>query len=177
MLYSKKIAVCHGNREYDYQTLAERILRLGNSLLCDFHVCPGDRIAILCQNIPAFLEAMYAIPSVGGVLVPLNARLAPPELEYMIRHSGTTVLIVQDELLPRVSSGVKEIVKMIQVNDYCLSHASDNDAFCCQYENLVQKTEVRYLWNDMPLTTDENALLSINYTSGSTGSLSHLFFL
>ncbi|KAG2225869.1 hypothetical protein INT45_007113, partial [Circinella minor] len=169
MLYSKKIAVIYGDREYDYQTLADRILRLANSLLYNFHVRPGDRIAILCQNIPASLEAMYAIPSVGCVLVPLNTRLAPPEIEYVIKHSGATVLIVQDEILPRVSSSVKEIVKLIHVNDYCFSPTSNNVACCCQYEDLVQKTEVRYQWNDLPLTTDENALLSINYTSGSTG--------
>ncbi|KAI9275466.1 hypothetical protein BDA99DRAFT_495544 [Phascolomyces articulosus] len=169
MVYSKKTAIIHKKREYDYETFADRVLHLANALIHSFHVRPGDRVAILCQNIPAYIEAMYAVPSVGGILVPFNARLIQPEIEYMIKHSGATLLIVQDVFLTNVSLKVKEMVKMIHVNDYCDNNDHPHLDYCCQYEQLVQKTDILSQWNDLPLTVDENAILSINYTSGSTG--------
>ncbi|KAI9499621.1 hypothetical protein BDB00DRAFT_794835 [Zychaea mexicana] len=164
MVYRNKTAVIHGDRSFDYETLADRALRLANLLIHGFDVHPGDRVAILCQNIPAFLEAKYAVPAAGAVMVPLNTRLAGPEIEYVVKHSGASVLLVQDDLLPRVSAGVKEAVKMIHVADY-QNHGDPP----CQYEQLLQNTKTVLGWNDLPLTTDENALISINYTSGSTG--------
>ena len=164
MVYRKKTAVIHGDRSFDYGTLADRTLRLANLLIHDFNVQPGDRVGILCQNVPAFLESLYAIPSIGAVMVPLNTRLAQPEVDYVIKHSGASVLIVQDELLSRVSSVVKERVKLIHVADY-QNHGDPP----CPYEQLLQNTNTVLGWSDLPLTTDENALISINYTSGSTG--------
>ncbi|KAI7851871.1 hypothetical protein BDC45DRAFT_514531 [Circinella umbellata] len=164
MVYRNKTAVIHGDRSFDYETLADRTLRLANLLKTDYNVQPGDRVGILCQNVPAFLESLYAIPSIAAVMVPLNTRLAQPEIEYVVNHSGISVLIVQDELFSRLSPAVKEKVKLIRVAD----HQNHGDP-PCPYEQLLQNTTTVFKWNDLSLTTDENALISINYTSGSTG--------
>lgn len=162
MIYKNKVAVIDGDRQFTYQTLADRVHRLANVLIDQYGVQQGDRVAILCQNIPAFLESKYAIPAAGGVLVPLNTRLAAAEIDYVIAHSGASVLIVQQDLLSRVSPKTRQQVKMITVE-------TDSTKLCA-YEQLIQScTKPRLSWNALPLTQDENALLSINYTSGSTG--------
>lgn len=56
-------------------------------------VSPGDRVAYLGPNHPAFVETMFATLALGGVFVPLNFRLAAPELTYMLGDSGTSVLV------------------------------------------------------------------------------------
>ena len=165
MVYADKTAVIHGDRSYDYKTLADRVLRLANLLIQSYGVKPGDRVAVLCQNVPAFLDANFGIPAAGAILVPLNTRLTQPEIEYIITHSGASVLIVQEELLDRVSPKVLSTVKAaIKVANY----QNKGDA-PCPYEQKLYNTKIELLWNDLPLTTDENAVLSINYTSGSTG--------
>ncbi|KAI8137853.1 hypothetical protein BJV82DRAFT_633487 [Fennellomyces sp. T-0311] len=164
MVYRNKTAVIHGDRSYDYETLADRVLRLANLLIHDFGVKKGDRVAILCQNVPAFLEAKYAIPATGAIMVPLNTRLAQPEIDYVVNHSGASVLLVQDDLWSRVSPSVQESVKIIHVADY--QNKGDPP---CQYEQLLKGSKTVLGWNDLPLTTDEHAVISINYTSGSTG--------
>ena len=161
MVYRTKLAMIDGDRQFTYQELADRVHRFANVLIDQYGVQPGDRVAILCQNIPAFLESKYAVPAAGGIMVPLNTRLAAAEIEYVITHSGASVLIVQEELLSRVSPKMRQQVKMITVQQ---------DTALCAYEQLIKScTKPRLSWNALPLTQDENALLSINYTSGSTG--------
>ncbi|KAI7878241.1 acetyl-CoA synthetase-like protein [Lichtheimia hyalospora FSU 10163] len=161
MVYRTKLAMIDGDRQFTYQELADRVHRFANVLIDQYGVQPGDRVAILCQNIPAFLESKYAVPAAGGIMVPLNTRLAAAEVEYVITHSGASVLIVQQELLSRVSPKIRQQVKMITVQQ---------DTTLCAYEQLIKScTKPRLSWNALPLTQDENALLSINYTSGSTG--------
>ncbi|KAI9491258.1 hypothetical protein BDB00DRAFT_767249, partial [Zychaea mexicana] len=172
MVYRNKTAVIHGDQAYDYETLADRVLQLANVLIQDFHVRPGDRVAVLCQNTPAYLEATFAVPAAGCILVPLNTRLAPPENEYLIKHCGATVLIIQEQHLSRITPGVKETIKMIRVADQ-----QNPGQPSCQYELLLQEKKKKeeasgtmlMKWNELPLTTDENALITINYTSGSAG--------
>ncbi|MDZ7782234.1 MAG: AMP-binding protein [Halioglobus sp.] len=59
----------------------------------------GDRIAVLAWNCPAFIELIYAASAAASILVPLNARLAPAELAWQLRHSGATVLFADPDLL------------------------------------------------------------------------------
>lgn len=160
MVFARRPAVQHGNHfRIDYATLAERVRKFANVLLDTYKVEKGDRVAILCQNIPAFVEANFAIPSAGCVLVPLNTRLTAPEISYVLEHSGASVLLVQDDLRRLVPDSTA--VRIIAVSD----HYDPS----CEYEQLLAKAAAPRVWDQLPLTTDENALISINYTSGSTG--------
>ena len=60
----------------------------------------GDRVATLMWNHHAHLEAYFGIPIAGGVLHPLNLRLAPSEIAYIANHAQDRFLIVDDVLLP-----------------------------------------------------------------------------
>src|SRR6476646_5064961 len=85
-------AVVNGARRYDWRTLAGRVNRFANRLR-DLGLQKHDRVAILCPNTPAILEAHFAIPAAGGIIVALNTRLSPPEIDYILRHSAATFLI------------------------------------------------------------------------------------
>lgn len=61
--------------------------------------CPGERVGVLAWNCPEFVELIYAVPASGRILVPLNARLAPPELAYQLESAGVTTLFADSGLL------------------------------------------------------------------------------
>lgn len=166
MVYTHRTAIIHRQKTFTYLQLAERVKMLANVLIDVYKVKPGDRVGILCQNIPAFTEAQYAIPAIGAISVPMNTRLAAKEIEYVADHSGVSVLIVQTEFLDRLTETTKNAshVKLIEVAD---SEDTSQDP----YETILNNNSVnpRLNWNDFPTVADENEVISINYTSGSTG--------
>jgi fatty-acyl-CoA synthase len=85
-------ALIFGDEVTTYAQLRDRIARLASGLMSR-GVGPGDRVAYLGPNHPAFVETMFATHLLGAVFVPLNARLAGPEVDYMLRHSGATALV------------------------------------------------------------------------------------
>lgn len=87
-----KVAVVHGERTLTYRELHDRPRRLATTL-SGRGVGPGDRVAFLGENSPAFLETMVAAGTLGAVLVPLNTRLAVPEIRYQLEDAGVSVLI------------------------------------------------------------------------------------
>src|SRR5512143_2777210 len=60
----------------------------------------GDRVATLCWNHYAHLEAYFGIPIAGGVLHTLNLRLHPDDIAYIAAHAGDRFIIIDDVLLP-----------------------------------------------------------------------------
>jgi fatty-acyl-CoA synthase len=87
-----RVAVVHDRREWTYAEVAERATRMAH-VLAAHGVEAGDRVAYLGPNHPAFLETLFATGLLGAVFVPLNTRLAAPELEYILRDSGAAVLV------------------------------------------------------------------------------------
>src|SRR3954468_12943195 len=66
--------------------------------LDEMGVDPGERVAVVSPNAARLLELFYAVPSSGRVLVPINFRLRSEEVEYIVEHSGATVLLVDPSL-------------------------------------------------------------------------------
>lgn len=87
-----RIAVVHDGRRITYRELHERVTRLAH-VLRGRGVGHGDRVAYLGPNHPAFLETLFAAGTLGAVFVPLNTRLAGPELAFILSHSGAAVLV------------------------------------------------------------------------------------
>jgi fatty-acyl-CoA synthase len=153
-VYPDKVAVVHGERRYSYRDLGERVNRMSSALVAA-GIEPGDRVAFLAPNIPALLEAHYAVPAAGGVLVALNTRLAPAELAAIIEHSGARLLFVDHELEPLVAATPVDKVRIADTgapDDPYESFLAAGAPEPCDYE-----------------VTDEEATISINYTSGTTG--------
>src|SRR3989304_4809679 len=84
-VFPDKTAVIHGARRYTYRQLQERVNRLANGLRAA-GLAKQDRVAFICPNIPAMLEACYGVPVTGFSLNVFNARLNAPEIGYILQH-------------------------------------------------------------------------------------------
>jgi fatty-acyl-CoA synthase len=118
----------------------------------------GDRAAVLAPNVSAMLELHYAVPGVGAVLVPLNTRLAAPEYAYILEHSGAGVVFGYRGLEQALTGALAQMSKPPRV--VWIEESWDGE-----YEELIESATAR----DLRRPRDERSLLSINYTSGTTG--------
>jgi long-chain acyl-CoA synthetase len=85
-------AIRHGAESIDYEQLHARTLALGGNLL-QRGLVPGDRVAFVLANSPRVLETIYGCFAAGLVVVPINARLHPREIAYIVENSGSRALI------------------------------------------------------------------------------------
>ena len=76
------LATVFRERRFTWGEVAWRVAGIAGGL-ARLGVGPGDRVAILALNSDRYWEAMYAIPGMGATMVPLNTRLAPPELSLI----------------------------------------------------------------------------------------------
>jgi fatty-acyl-CoA synthase len=152
-IFADRTAVVDGDRVFTYADLAARTKALSGALAAR-RVAPGDRVAALCTNSHAMLELHHAVPRSGAVLVPLNIRLAEPELAYILEHSGSRLLVATAEL-----TGVAHRLGR-QLNLPVLEAGGADSPY---EQELAAASPVERA----PL--DERSLLAINYTSGTTG--------
>lgn len=156
-IYPDKIAIIHENRRYSYKFFEERVNRFANRLK-GLGLKKHERVAFLCPNIPALLEAHFAIPMAGGILVPINTRLNTEEVSYILQHSGARFLFVDTELKPLLE-GI-EVGEMIVVEVHDTGNSDD------PYEIFLSEGSAE------PVETvldDEEEPITLNYTSGTTG--------
>jgi len=96
-LAGDRVAVIDRDRTLDYRGLEERCARLAQ-VLSAAGVRPGSRVALLLGNRSAFLEAVFAAARLGALSVPINARLAPPEITGLFDDCTPSALIYEDAL-------------------------------------------------------------------------------
>jgi fatty-acyl-CoA synthase len=163
-VFREKVAIIHGDEQITYPQFASRVNRLASALRAA-GVQRGDRVAVLLPNIPEMLEANFGVPLSGGVLVAINTRLKTDEIVYILNHSGATVLIVDSELAPLLEPGLKDIPALATI---VTVHDTDAGAHLPgpDYEAFLDNGSAQDL--DWPLD-DEDQVISINYTSGTTG--------
>jgi len=152
-VYAERPAYADDRRTYNYRELGRRSDRLAGALR-HLGVGPGDRVSVLCPNTNVALEAHFGVPACGAVLNALNTRLSANEIRHIVAHAGSKVLIVDRELqeLARDAVGTHEITMIV---------AGGNED---EYEERLDQAEpFRYQ------VADEWSLLSLNYTSGTTG--------
>ena len=80
-----------------YREVAHRV-RAVQAGLDELGIAPGERVAVVSPNAARLLELFYAVPSSGRILVPINFRLRLEEVEYIVEHSGASVLLVDPAL-------------------------------------------------------------------------------
>lgn len=98
-----KEALFFEDRPISYLQFHRRIYQLCH-LFINFGVQRGDRVAVLLYNCPQYLEIFFSLSKIGAILVPLNWRLAGPELESIIRDSGSRLLIFEPDFESVVAS-------------------------------------------------------------------------
>src|SRR5579862_9490645 len=78
-----------------YGEMATRAAALGRGL-AGHGVGRGDVVALLSYNCPEFLEALFAANSLGAIAMPINWRLAAPEVRYILEHSESRAIVCDD---------------------------------------------------------------------------------
>jgi fatty-acyl-CoA synthase len=156
-VFPDKTAVVHGARRYTYRQLEERANRLASGLRAAGlrHL---DRVAFICPNTPAMLEAHFGVPAAGLVLVPINTRLNSDEIGYILKHSGAKFVFVDHEL--------EGLVKPIDLTGVRVIRVDDTGAPGDPYEDFLAAASSEPC---EPWLEDELETISINYTSGTTG--------
>src|ERR1700761_4497643 len=107
-LHSAREAVVDGELRLTYEQFFDRCDRW-SSALQGLGVAQGDRVATIAPNTHAQLEAFYAVPQIGAVLVPINYRLTPEDFVYIVNHSGARVLCVHSDYLDAVEGVRKQL--------------------------------------------------------------------
>src|SRR5713101_1950588 len=97
-LYPEREAVVDGDLRLSYEQFFDRC-DAWSAALQALGVKQGDRVAYIAPNTHAQLESFYAVPQIGAVLVPLNYRLTADDFEYIITHSGATVVCAHEDFL------------------------------------------------------------------------------
>jgi fatty-acyl-CoA synthase len=157
-LYADREAVVDGVLRLTYEQFFGRCDQWSSALQA-LGVKRGDRVAYIAPNTHAQLESFYAVPQIGAVLVPINYRLSPDEFAYIINHSGATVLCAHQDHLECVDGIRPELPGVAHF--VALEGAS---AGWLDYETLLGKASPGF---ERP-AIQENDLLTINYTSGTT---------
>ncbi len=92
-------AVALGRRPFaDHAGLCMRAARLAGGMQERFRIQPGDRVAIFARNLPEYVEIMLACWWHGLAAVPVNAKLHPRELAWILEHSGSALLFASEDL-------------------------------------------------------------------------------
>ena len=160
-LHSSREAVVDGELRLTYEQFFDRCDRW-SSALQGLGVTPGDRVATIAPNTHAQLEAFYAVPQLGAVLVPINYRLTPEDFAYIVNHSGATVVCVHSDYLAAVDD-VRD--QMPDVKHFVAFEGAEGgrDGWL-DYEAAIAAADPGFARPEI----GERDLLSINYTSGTT---------
>ena len=166
-VFPAKTAVVYGELRWSYEEFAGEVGRLAGALRRS-GVEPGDRVAFLAPNVPALLAAHFAVPMLGAVLVAINTRLNPAEVGYILNHSGARWVFADPELADRVSGGPEPLTAVPT-----LVNVPDPEAGLLATP-LDGPSYAEFLAGADPLPIesqldDEDRVLAINYTSGTTG--------
>ena len=157
-------ALVFRDREYSYRALADRIDALASALR-ERGVGVGDRVAYLGNNHPSYVESLFATTRLGAVFVPLNTRLAIPELAFLLSDSGSSVLISSAALESIASAAVagRPIHRIVVAQEG--DGQGENVAGIEDFEAIIR--EAPELGEPPRVGLDDRAL--IIYTSGTTG--------
>src|SRR4051795_4714933 len=108
-VWRERPAVVAGGHTWSYGEHHERVRRAAGALREGLGIEPGDRLAVLLPNVAPMLELHYAVPGVGGVLVPLNTRLASAEYAYILEHCGARVVVAYRPLHVALDPALEEL--------------------------------------------------------------------
>ena len=166
-VYPDHVALVHGARRQSWSETYTRCRRLASALE-KVGIGIGDTVTIMAPNIPEMYEAHFGVPMTGAVLNSLNTRLDAAMLAFILDHSETKVLLVDREY-HRVMTEALAIAKVqplvVDIDDpACDDRAQIGDT---TYEEFIASGDPDYAWS---YPADEWNAISLNYTSGPTGT-------
>jgi long-chain acyl-CoA synthetase len=149
-LYPERTAVVDGSLRLTYRALGERVHRLAAGLK-DLGLKRGERVAILDWNSHRYLEAYYACAHAGLAFMPVNSRLAVPELRYVLKDSDARALLFSEPFAPMYEELKSSLEFAVRLGE--------------DYEALLERAKPMA----MPVDTELDEIMQIYYTSGTTG--------
>lgn len=160
-LFAKKIGVIDGDKQFTYAQFGQRTHKLANALRglgCE----KGDRISFLTYNTHQLLEAYFGVVEAGGILNPINIRLTPQDIAFILNHSGSKMLFFHKDFAPLVQ-GIKGSLDSCKT--YVVMEAPRAEPATHEYEQVLGPASAEYHRREI----DENEIAELFYTSGTTG--------
>ena len=152
--FPSSVALAHGTRALrTYEALAARVARLAGGM-SHAGLAGGDRIAIVSRNTPEYIETLLACWHAGACAVPVNAKLHPDELVYVLQHCGARWAFVDAAWEAALSPCQRELPRLERV---VVTGSRD-------YERVFRDARLREA-----AAVDEDAAAWLFYTSGTTG--------
>ncbi|MBN8506202.1 MAG: acyl--CoA ligase, partial [Burkholderiales bacterium] len=107
--FPDRVAVCLGEQPvWTYGEWADQAARLARGLRESLGLQPGERVALFMRNQPEYLLWLHAAWWAGLAVVPVNAKLHPEELHYVLQDTGAALLVLSDDLAPEVQRALGE---------------------------------------------------------------------
>ena len=157
-LYAAREAVVDDLVRLTYAQFFDRCDRWSAALQA-MGVGKGDRVAYIAPNTHAHLEAYYAVPQIGAVLVPINYRLMANDFEYIINHCGAKIVCVHGDYVNAIDSIRAALPNVLHF--VALEGARES---WIDYEPALAASTPEFKAPEIA----ENDLLTSNYTSGTT---------
>ncbi len=146
-----------------YEQFSQRVFRLAHFLKAQ-GLGPGDRLAILHYNCHIFLETYYASVLIGAILVPLNYRLSSNEIDFILKDSGTNLLIAHSDFFPKIES--LEALHASLKTLLWINSTEQTRPFGSDYEQALGSSSPEPVLDWGP---GDDLPAQIYYTSGTTG--------
>src|SRR6204780_1080080 len=163
--YPRRTAVVCNDDRFSYAQMAERVSRLAGALR-EAGIRPGDRVAFLSSNCHRLLEAYYGVLEACAVLPPLNIRLPPAELGYILNDSGASALFIEKQFLPVVEAFRKDIPA---VKLFCQLDGVPTAPWLSPTNYDAHLAAATPHFADIP-SIDETSLCELFYTSGTSAN-------
>lgn len=156
--FPDKEAIVFEDERITYEAFYNRVKKVAAFLQKRFGVNKGDRVGILSYNTVQFCETIFAASLIGGIFVPLNNRLKPSELQFILKDAQLKVLVVEDELIKLAEESIS--LANVDVEIVVIGNSDKYPLFNKIYEIEEEPT--------IPKIKREDPLY-IMYTSGTTG--------
>ena len=168
LAWPTRVAVRQGAQAYTYAAFDARCRRLASALQRE-GIGRGDTVAIVAPNVPAMLEAHYAVPALGAVLNALNYRLDARTIAFCLDHGKAKAVLVDAEFAPLVRDALARTARrplVVDLDDAEGPREPASRVGSLTYEELLARGDPAFDW---PGPRDEWDALSLLYTSGTTG--------
>ncbi len=168
-IYPHQAAIIHGSRQISWRETYQRCRQFADQLQ-KLGIQKNDTVSVLLPNVPAMIEAHFAVPMAGAILNTLNTRLDAKTLAFMLEHAESKVLLVDPEFstLAKEALGlVSQDIYVIDVDDAEYENCFNAPIGEIEYEDWLTEGNADFEWH---LPQDEWDAISLNYTSGTTGN-------
>ena len=160
-LFARKIGVIDGDKQFTYAQYGARTHKLANALRAT-GLTKGDRVSFITYNTHQLLEAYYGVNEAGGILNPINVRLTPQDIGYILNHAGSRFVFFHNDFLPLMLA-IKPYLTAAE--HFVVMEGEGAGIATDEYEALLAIANADY----HHLAIDENDIAELFYTSGTTG--------